>query len=63
MAGALTPTADVTTWGVECTPFPTDPDLALIRAGLARARFDLLGIFVWVEDEGLWSPEWGDLRR
>lgn len=57
------PTADVTTWGVECTELPTDPDLALVRASLARTRYDLLGIFVWVENETLWLPEWGELRH
>lgn len=55
--------ADVTTWGVDCTEFPTDPDMALVRASLARARYDLLGIFVLIEDEALWHPEWGELRQ
>lgn len=58
--GAL-PTAEVTIWGIECTTFPTDPDVALVRAGVARARYELLGVFVWVEDESLWHHEWGDL--
>jgi hypothetical protein len=26
-----------------------------------RAQHDLLGVFVWLEDDALWRQEWGDL--
>ncbi|MHA6297375.1 hypothetical protein [Devosia sp. CAU 1758] len=38
-----------------------EPDLILFRAALLRLRQDLVGIFVWLEDSGLWNADWGDL--
>lgn len=38
-----------------------EPDLILFRAALLRLRQNLVGIFVWLEDQSLWKGNWGDL--
>ena len=38
-----------------------EPDLILFRAALMRLRRELVGIFVYLEDETLWQAHWGDL--
>lgn len=55
------PTAYVAAPRGEIASVPDDPDLTLFRAGLLRAQLDLLGVFVWLEDDALWRDEWGDL--
>jgi len=40
---------------------PDGADMTLFRAGVIRAQHDLLGVFVWLEDESLWLDEWGEL--
>ncbi|MDB5589252.1 MAG: hypothetical protein JWP26_4222 [Devosia sp.] len=55
------PMAYVSAPNEETSSVPDDPDLTLFRAGLLRAQHDLLGVFVWLEDDALWREEWGDL--